>query len=45
MNQNEKRLFYSLGNDSHVLPNVNYLAKVRNREEVMVAKEELKHEA
>ncbi len=36
---NQERLFYSL-EMIHTLPNVNYLAKVRNREEVMVAKEE-----
>lgn len=37
--ENKQRLFYSL-EMLHVLPNVNYLAKVRNREEEMMVKEE-----
>ena len=37
--ENKQRLFYSL-EMLHVLPNVNYLAKVRNREEELMVKQE-----
>ena len=38
--ENKQRLFYSL-EMLHVLPNVNYLAKVRNCEEELMAKQEM----
>ena len=41
---NSKRLFYSL-EQLHILPNVSYLAKVRNIDEVKEAGKEVKKES